>query len=125
MEAALAAGASDFHVLRRHLLPNILVPAVVMATLDLGSVVLSIAALSFLGLGDRPPAAEWGSMLHAGRVDFRLHPHLVLGANLLADSLRTFWTQPLIGDESLGTEITLVIVLPQPNDIVVVSNVLD
>lgn len=71
----------------------------VLATLDLGSVVLSIAALSFLGLGDRPPAAEWGSMLNDGRVYFRLHPHLmvlpgicifllVLGANLLADSLR-------------------------------------
>jgi len=99
VEAALAAGASDFHVLRRHLLPNILGPAVVLATLDLGSVVLSIAALSFLGLGDRPPAAEWGSMLNDGRVYFRLHPHLmvlpgicifllVLGANLLGDSLR-------------------------------------
>lgn len=99
VEAATAAGASDLHILRRHLFPNILGPAVVLATLDLGSVVLAISALSFLGLGDRPPAAEWGSMLNDGRVYFRLHPHLmvlpgvcifllVLGANLLGDSLR-------------------------------------
>jgi peptide/nickel transport system permease protein len=99
VEAATAAGASDFHILRRHLLPNILGPVVVLATLDLGSIVLAIAALSFLGLGDRPPAAEWGAMLNDGRVYFRLHPHLmvmpgvcifslVLGANLLGDSLR-------------------------------------
>jgi len=51
---------------------------VVLATLDLGSVVLSIAALNFLGLADRPPATEWGAMLNDGRVYFRLHPHLMV-----------------------------------------------
>jgi len=99
VESARAIGASDLRIIRRHVMPNILGPILVLATLDLGSVVLSIAALSFLGLGERPPAAEWGSMLNDGRVYFRLHPHLmvlpgicifllVLGANLLGDGLR-------------------------------------
>lgn len=99
VESARAIGASDLRIIRRHVLPNIVGPILVLATLDLGTVVLSIAALSFLGLGERPPAAEWGSMLNDGRVYFRLHPHLmvlpgicifllVLGANLLGDSLR-------------------------------------
>ena len=99
VESARAIGASDLRIIRCHVLPNIVGPIVVLATLDLGTVVLSIAALSFLGLGDRPPAAEWGSMLNDGRVYFRLHPLLmvlpglcifllVLGANLLGDALR-------------------------------------
>ena len=71
----------------------------VLATLDLGTVVLAISALSFLGLGNQPPTAEWGAMLNDGRPYFRSHPHLmlapgvaifllVLGANLLGDTLR-------------------------------------
>ena len=99
VEAASTLGASDLQILRRHVLPNIVGPIVVLATLDLGSVVLSISALSFLGLGDRPPAAEWGSMLNDGRTYFRSHPHLmvlpgiciflvVLSANLVGDTLR-------------------------------------
>lgn len=99
VEAASTLGASDLQILRRHVLPNIVGPILVLATLDLGSVVLSISALSFLGLGDRPPAAEWGSMLNDGRTYFRSHPHLmvlpgiciflvVLCANLVGDTLR-------------------------------------
>ncbi len=99
VEAASTLGASDLQILRRHVLPNVVGPIVVLATLDLGSVVLSISALSFLGLGDRPPAAEWGSMLNDGRTYFRSHPHLmvlpgiciflvVLSANLVGDTLR-------------------------------------
>lgn len=97
--AARAVGASDFHILRRHVCPNILGPVLVLATLDLGTVVLSISALSFLGLGNQPPTAEWGTMLNDGRPYFRSHPHLmftpgvaifllVLGTNLLGDTLR-------------------------------------
>ncbi len=99
VESARAIGASDIRIIWRHVMPNIVGPILVLATLDLGTVVLSIAALSFLGLGESPPAAEWGSMLNDGRVYFRLHPHLmvlpgvcifllVLGANLLGDGLR-------------------------------------
>lgn len=97
--AARAVGASDIHILRRHVCPNILGPVLVLATLDLGTVVLAISALSFLGLGNQPPTAEWGAMLNDGRPYFRSHSHLmlvpgvaifllVLGANLLGDTLR-------------------------------------
>ena len=99
VESARAVGASDLRILRRHVLPNILGPILVLATLDLGAVVLSIAALSFLGLGEQPPAAEWGTMLNDGRPYFRSDPllmvlpgfcifFLVLGANLMGDTLR-------------------------------------
>lgn len=97
--AARAVGASDVHILRKHVCPNILGPVLVLATLDLGTVVLAISALSFLGLGNQPPTAEWGTMLNDGRPYFRSHPHLmlvpgvaifllVLGTNLLGDTLR-------------------------------------
>ena len=97
--AARAVGASDVHILRNHVCPNILGPVLVLATLDLGTVVLAISALSFLGLGNQPPTAEWGTMLNDGRPYFRSHPHLmlvpgvaifllVLGTNLLGDTLR-------------------------------------
>jgi len=97
--AARAVGASDIHILRRHVCPNILGPVLVLATLDLGTVVLAISALSFLGLGNQPPTPEWGTMLNDGRPYFRSHPHLmlvpgvaifllVLGTNLLGDTLR-------------------------------------
>ena len=99
VESARAIGATDRRILIRHVLPNVLGPILVLATLDFGTVLLSIAALSFLGLGERPPAAEWGTMLNDGRPYFRSHPLLmvlpglcifllVLGANLLGDTLR-------------------------------------
>lgn len=99
VEAARALGATDLQILRRHILPAVVGPAIVLATLDLGTVLLAIATLGFLGLGDQPPAAEWGAMLNDGRPFFRSHPALmilpgaciflvVLGANLLGDALR-------------------------------------
>ncbi len=97
--AARAVGASDTHILKKHVCPNILGPVLVLATLDLGTVVLAISALSFLGLGNQPPTPEWGTMLNDGRPYFRSHPYLmlapgmaifllVLGTNLLGDTLR-------------------------------------
>jgi len=65
--AARAVGASDGHILRRHVVPNAIAPVIVQATLNVGTVVLSAAALGFLGLGLEPGTAEWGSMLSAGR----------------------------------------------------------
>jgi peptide/nickel transport system permease protein len=65
--AARAVGASDRRILRRHVVPNAIAPVVVQATLNVGTVVLSAAALGFLGLGLQPGTAEWGSMLSAGR----------------------------------------------------------
>ncbi|HEX2274150.1 MAG TPA: nickel transporter permease [Acidimicrobiales bacterium] len=99
VEAARAAGASSTRILRRHLLPNVVGPVVVMTTLELGITLLAISALSFLGLGVTPPTAEWGAMLSEGRTylarasNMMLFPGaaiflMVLGFNLLGDGLR-------------------------------------
>ncbi|WP_394338758.1 ABC transporter permease [Haloplanus rubicundus] len=65
--AARAVGVRDRRILARHVVPNAVAPVVVQATLNVGTVVLSAAALGFLGLGLQPGTAEWGSMLSAGR----------------------------------------------------------
>ena len=99
VEAARAAGASTRRILRRHLMPNVVGPVVVMTTLELGITLLSISALSFLGLGVTPPTAEWGAMLSEGRTYLSRAPNMmlfpgaaiflmVLGFNLLGDGLR-------------------------------------
>lgn len=97
--AARAAGASDVRLFRSHVLPAIVSPVVVLATLEMGKLVLALAALSFLGLGAQPPTPEWGAMLNEGRLYFLTEPQLmiypglaislaVLGFNLLGDGLR-------------------------------------
>ncbi|XUY28604.1 ABC transporter permease [Agrobacterium sp. rho-8.1] len=92
-------GASTFHVLLRHVLPNIMGALIVVATLEFGLMVLFEAGLSFLGLGVQPPTASWGAMLSVGRnyvatawwiatfpgVCLFL---LVLSVNMLGDQLR-------------------------------------
>ncbi len=67
VEAARAMGATTGHILRRHLWPNAIAPAIALATVDVGRVILYVAALGFLGLGAAPPQAEWGLMLYEGR----------------------------------------------------------
>jgi nickel transport system permease protein len=62
---ARVAGCGMWHIFRRHLLPGALGEIIVLATLDTGAVILSVSALSFLGLGVQPPTAEWGAMLRA------------------------------------------------------------
>lgn len=99
VEAARSVGASDRRLIVRHLLPNVISPVMVLWTLDLGRLLLTLAGLSFLGLGIPPPAAEWGSMLNQGRPYLARAPLLmvypgmaislaVLGFNLLGDGLR-------------------------------------
>jgi peptide/nickel transport system permease protein len=63
IEAAVAIGVPPAGVMLRHLLPNVLGPVMVLASLELGAVLLTLAGLSFLGLGAQPPAPEWGAML--------------------------------------------------------------
>jgi peptide/nickel transport system permease protein len=98
-EAAQALGASHLRLMVRHILPNILPPILVVATLGFSTAVLSAAALSFLGLGAQPPTPEWGLELALGRDFIRsawwimAFPGLaiaitVLGFNLLGDGLR-------------------------------------
>jgi len=65
--AALTFNASRWHILRYHIMPNILSPTIVQATLDIGNTILLAAALSFIGLGAQQPTAEWGSMVATGR----------------------------------------------------------
>jgi len=98
-KAAQAVGAQHGRLLFRHILPNILSPIIVVATVGVSVAVLSASALSFLGLGAQPPSPEWGAMLAAGRDYFKRAPWIttfpglaiattVLGFNLLGDALR-------------------------------------
>ncbi len=100
--AAQAAGATHGRVLLRHLLPNILSPLLVQATLSVGSAILTTASLSFLGLGTQPPTSDWGEMLASGRQYLPeawwlgVFPGLfvmlaVLSVNLLGDGLRDYF----------------------------------
>ncbi len=99
VEAARALGASDLHLLTRHILPNILQPLTVQTAVGMAGAVLAEATLSFLGLGVPPPAASWGSMLNDGRSHLFDAPHLVffpavavmlavLSFNFIGDALR-------------------------------------
>ncbi|MDE2867258.1 MAG: ABC transporter permease subunit, partial [Chloroflexota bacterium] len=76
--AARASGASDRRIILRHIAPNILGPIVVLASLDIGWIILGIAGLSFLGLGAQPPTPEWGAMLSDARPHLQTAPHLIL-----------------------------------------------
>ncbi len=67
VEAARAAGASDFRIIFRHVLPNCLTPVVVAATMDMGSIVLVLAGLGYLGFGGGPDLAEWGKLVGYGQ----------------------------------------------------------
>jgi len=99
VEAARALGASDRRIMSHHILRNILGPIVVLATLDMGWIILGISGLNFLGLGAQPPTPEWGAMLNDGRPFLQSAPQMmlypgaaiclvVLAFNLLGDGLR-------------------------------------
>lgn len=99
--AARLAGSSTLKLLLRHILPNIAGPILVTSVLDIGTMIMELAGLSFLGLGVRPPMAEWGSMISDGRVMLQTAPWMVLapgGAifitvmifNLLGDTIRDY-----------------------------------
>ncbi|MDQ2663059.1 MAG: ABC transporter permease [Candidatus Eremiobacteraeota bacterium] len=99
VEAARAVGARVPRILVRHVLPNILAPLLVQATLGIATATLEAAGLSYLGLGARPPVPEWGAMLNDARDYWLSAPWaliypgvaitvMVLGFNLLGDGLR-------------------------------------
>lgn len=99
VEAARAAGANEIWIIAKHIIPNSLAPLIVQASLSIGSAVLMISSLSFLGCGIQPPTPEWGSMLSAGRAYIRTYWPMVifpglaimltmLSFNLLGDGLR-------------------------------------
>ena len=74
--AARALGARDSRIMFSHILPNIIPPVIVFATLGLGSAILIVGGLSFIGLGVNPPAPEWGAMLLYARDKLRQAPWL-------------------------------------------------
>ncbi len=101
VEAARALGASDWRVIVRHILPNIIQPIIVQAAIGMAGAILAEATMSFLGLGVPPPTASWGSMLNDGRAHLFDAPHLVLfpaaavmlavlSFNFIGDALRDY-----------------------------------
>ena len=99
--AARLSGDSSVQLVVRHILPNIAGPILVTAVLDIGTMMMELAGLSFLGLGAMPPTAEWGSMMSNGRSMLQTYPWVVMapGAaifvtaaifNLFGDALRDY-----------------------------------
>lgn len=97
--AAVALGARSGRLMLRHILPNVVAPVVVLASLQVGGMILALAALGFFGLGAQPPTPEWGTMINQSRLYLQSAPALmvypglaislaVLGFNLLGDGLR-------------------------------------
>ncbi len=99
VRAAETFGSSSWHIVWRHILPNSMAPIIVQATLDIGLAILTVSALSFIGLGAQQPTAEWGAMVANGRAYFLdqwwypMFPGLAIlvtaiGFNLVGDGLR-------------------------------------
>lgn len=99
VEAARSIGLPSHKIILVHLLPNVMTPVWVQATLDLGSAILISAALNFVGLGVQPPTADWGNMISQGRLYFIDRPWFagtaglaifltVLAFNFIGDALR-------------------------------------
>ncbi len=101
VEAARALGASDWRIITRHILPNMIQPVIVQGAIGMAGAVLAEATMSFLGLGVPPPTASWGTMLNDGRAHLFDAPHLVLfpaaavmlavlSFNFIGDALRDY-----------------------------------
>lgn len=100
--ASQLAGSSSLKIIFVHVLPNIFGPILITAMLDIGTMMMEIAALSFLGLGAKPPIPEWGSMMSVGRSMLQTYPWVVLSPglaifvsvvifNLLGDEVRDYF----------------------------------
>ena len=99
IQAAHSIGVGDLTIILRHILPNVLGPVLVQGTMDIGSAILTGAAISFIGLGVQPPTADWGKMISTGRIYFIERPWfagsagaaiflVALAFNLLGDAVR-------------------------------------
>ncbi len=99
VRASRALGASNARLMVRHILPNVVPPIVVLASLQMGALILALAALGFFGLGAEPPTPEWGTMINESRLFLQSDPALmiwpgvaisvtVIGFNLIGDGLR-------------------------------------
>lgn len=101
LKAARLAGSSTFKIIFKHILPNIIGPILVTSMLDIGTMMMELAGLSFLGLGAKPPTAEWGSMMSDARGLLTISPWITLAPgiaifisvmifNLLGDTIRDY-----------------------------------
>lgn len=101
IQACKVSGLSDFNIIVKHIIPNIMGEIMITVMLDVGVTMLELAGLSFLGLGVAPPTAEWGYMLNEGRSYLQTCPWIVLYPgcaiiitvmilNYLGDSIRDF-----------------------------------
>jgi len=99
VDAAIVAGTPSYIILWRHILPNILAPLIVRASIGIGFIITAEATLSFLGIGVQEPLPSWGGMIRDGLTSLRLDPYLamfsscalgitIIGFNLLGDGLR-------------------------------------
>lgn len=104
LRAARLSGSGTVKILAKHVLPNIIGPILVTSMLDIGTMMMELAGLSFLGLGAKPPIAEWGSMMSENRALFTTVPWITLAPglaifisvmifNLLGDTVRD-WADP-------------------------------
>jgi peptide/nickel transport system permease protein len=82
IEGARAVGVRQMRLLTHHILPQIIGPALVVATINVGAVILNLSALSFIGLGLTPPTPEWGNMINESRTFFQRAPLLMLAPGL-------------------------------------------
>ena len=108
VDAARSLGASDFHIITKHILPNIMGPLIVSETLTIPGYISTEAFLSYIGLGVNPPTPSWGAMISDGSRSIRAYPHQVLmpalalaitmfAFNFLGDGLRDAFDPKLRG----------------------------
>lgn len=102
VEGARCLGAGRFHIIMRYIVPNMLPDIIILFTTRIGGAILSIASLSFLGLGIQPPTPDWGMMISEARMYFRTAPMLIIapgaciiflsyGINYLGEMLRNYF----------------------------------
>ena len=102
VDAARLNGLSNGKIIIKHILPNAIGTIIVMSAVDIGTMMMELAGLSFLGLGAIAPAAEWGSMMNDGRSMIQTSPWMILAPgiaifitimcfNLLGDTIRDYF----------------------------------
>jgi len=96
IEAARACGTSNARIIFRHILPNAIGPILVQATLTVARTIISIAGLSFIGLGIQPPSPEWGAMISEAKSQLMNYPYLVMAPGIAI--ILTVTSLTLIGD---------------------------
>lgn len=112
IKAVQAYGGGDMRIIFRHVLPNSVAPVIIQASLGIGSAIITVSSLSFLGFGVQPPTPSWGRLLSSGREVLLVAPHIatfpgiailfaVMGFNLFGDGLRDILDPKLRGESMI------------------------